>query len=1247
MDQATDRSIDSSLVEAMLRLAEKDRRFGELATAWEETHVNLTGPGDSLKAYLLMALQQKLENRPLAIFVPDELAARSFQMNLQAFSDDPEAIRVFRARELELASAEAVSRDMEQQRLGVLKALGEGTVQVLIVSGAAALQLLPSPRDLNEISIKLKLGQRFDLEELTRHLSDLGYERMQLAEIPGQFARRGDILDIVPIGLPENHRNIGTGIGWRISFFDDEIDQIKRFAIESQRSIENLTTCVVPPALEVMIRPEDRDNVAAAVKAYGEARIHDLRKTPSLAETAGRLTDLLEEDVAKLAAGEAFPGIDKWLGLIWPEGATILDYLLEAGFLIAVDEPLRLRNRLDASQAEMAERVTSHLSKGQSFDLATESQIKGAELFRALDQRTEVLSLATIPSSGNGFPKALNITIPGREAESYRGHEARLLPLIEARNDKSEATYFLTGADQRSERLRSYFAEEGLADKPSILDRALDRGFEYPAAGLMVFGSHDIFGQERRRSRRKSRLKGVKIDLFSDLKPGERVVHEAYGIGIYEGLTTNLDASGTKRDFLSISYAGDDKLHLPMEQLDQIQKYVGSEGKMPKLTRLGTQEWSRLKERARASIRELATDLVSLYARRSAIKGHRFPPDNSWDQDFAASFPYMETEDQLRCIEEVRSDMESDKVMDRLLCGDVGFGKTEVAFRAMFKAVGDSKQALLLAPTTVLAQQHYQNFVERIGEFPVRVGLLSRFASPKEINKTIRGLANGSIDVAIGTHRLLSKDVKCKNLGLLVVDEEQRFGVDHKEKIKAMKPDVDVLTLTATPIPRTLHMSMSGIRDISVIEEPPEDRRPVQTYVMEYDEAIIQDALLREISREGQVFYLYNDTRKIREKAAALAEAMPGVRVSFAHGKMNVHELEDIISDFVLGNADILVCTTIIESGIDMPNVNTIIVENADRLGLAQLYQLRGRVGRSSRQAYAYVTYMKNKVLTEISEKRLAAIRDYTELGAGFKIALRDLEVRGAGNLLGAEQHGQLETIGYDLYTRMLEDEINRAKLEMTKEGLMADPAIASAVQQAGQVSATMRGQDQIDITTVRKVAFPGAAGSAPSPQIPHITPVDCVVELALDSYIPRDFIPDDGERMDLYRRISHISNSADYQDVIDEISDRFGDLPAAVLTLCDISYIRAKAGSMGITRVFVQKTSVIFLLATESKPDMEQIFAMLSLPQYQRNLHFNAGSKPYLQYLGAAVSLQAIPSKLRKLFLDMQAVIDQQSSAS
>ena len=586
-----------------------------------------------------------------------------------------------------------------------------------------------------------------------------------------------------------------------------------------------------------------------------------------------------------------------------------------------------------------------------------------------------------------------------------------------------------------------------------------------------------------------------------------------------------------------------------------------------------------MKERARESIRKLATDLIKLYAERAAVKGHPFAPDTVWQQEFEENFPFEETEDQLRSIQEIKLDMESDKVMDRLLCGDVGFGKTEVAFRAIFKCVMDGKQAALLAPTTVLAQQHYENLHQRMAGFPVNIGLLSRFASEAMQKNTLNGLVHGKVDIVVGTHRLLSKDVHLKNLGLLVVDEEQRFGVDHKEKIKVISPTVDVLTLTATPIPRTLHMSMAGIRDISVLEEPPHDRRPVQTYVMEYDEEIMTEAILREISRHGQVFYLFNDTRRIMEKAASLEKLLPGARVVYAHGKMGEKQLEEVISNFIAQKSDILVCTTIIESGIDMPNVNTIIVEDADRLGLAQLYQLRGRVGRSDRQAFAYVTYRRDKILTEVAEKRLTAIRDFTELGAGFKIALRDLEVRGAGNLLGAEQHGHLDAIGYDLYCRMLEETVHE-----------------------------MQGQ-----APVKKVAS--------------------TIELDVDAFLAKSYIPDEGQRMDMYRRVAAIASQSDYRDVLDEWLDRFGEPPSAAITLADIAYSRASAERLGFSRISQQQGNLLLTYADNIQPDMAILAKLLNQKEYKGLLLFNAGTRPYLVYRNAARDRLIVAELLRKLF--------------
>ena len=632
---------------------------------------------------------------------------------------------------------------------------------------------------------------------------------------------------------------------------------------------------------------------------------------------------------------------------------------------------------------------------------------------------------------------------------------------------------------------------------------------------MILIGTQDIFGVDR--GIKKKKKGGMTIDLFSDLVPGELVVDDENGVGRYDGLV-NLEVEGTKRDYLQITYANDDHLYIPMDRLDHIQKYVASDGRTPKLARLGSAEWSKSVSRAKNSIKQLAFDLVELYAKRQAVDGYAFAPDTVWQAQFEDDFPYQETDDQLNAIKEIKKDMESKKSMDRLLCGDVGFGKTEVAFRAIFKCVMDGKQAVLLAPTTVLVQQHYDNLKERLRGYPIRIAMLSRFATPKEVKRAVQGINDGSVDVVVGTHRVLSKDVQPRNLGLMVIDEEQRFGVNHKEKMKTLRNTVDVLTLTATPIPRTLHMSLSGIRDISVLEEPPQDRRPVQTYVIEYDPQIIAEACLREIERHGQVFYLFNNTHLIQEKAEMLADMLPGARIVYAHGKMSERELESIIEAFIRKEADILVCTTIIESGVDMPNVNTIIVENSDRFGLSQLYQLKGRVGRSDRQAYAYITYQPEKVLNEDAEKRLAAIRDFTELGSGIKIALKDLEVRGAGNLLGAEQHGQMDVIGYELYCRMLDEEIK--KLSGTWE--------------------------------------------------PEVE--DTVIKMSEDAYISPAYIPDDGQRMDVYRHIQSIASRKEREDLEDELIDRFGDVPKEVTILANIAIIRHQAAKLGFEKVEIEK---------------------------------------------------------------------------
>ncbi len=1213
--------------------AGRDPNFGRLLQYWQGSaqskskHANVIGPGEVHQAFLLAALilaNQAGKNQAVDlpfVIVPDELQLRRIVPILESFL--PGAVRVFPAREFSLASVDASSKEQMHQRLSVLSELTAGKRCVVVMSPIPLLQPLPPPARFEKNTLELSLGQELEPQELAAALHRMGYEAAQLTESPGEFARRGDIVDIMPVDrpvprdIPEEEQVELYGI--RVSFFDREIDQIRFYDPRTQRQVAAVNEVRIPPAHEILIADEERLDLADAIHKWGEERAKTLFQQGASRERVQKLKQFCEADAEKIASGTDHGLADRWYPLIYKESATILDYLEPLGARPVVLETLRVSQRMDAWQADMHQQISHLLERGQTTAMATEIFHTGAEVMRRLDRDFNVLSFALLHQLGNGFPGAERFDIQSRESESYRGHEDQMYKTLRERRDSGGTTFAYVADPARRERLHTELLKHAPASIERIIPGELPQGFEWPAAALLVLGSQDLFGTERKRRRRRKAGGGTSIDFFSDLSPGEMVVHEAHGIGVYEGLE-NLESDGSRRDYIKIRYASDDSLYLPMEALDQIRKYIGSDGRPPKLSRLGGAEWNRLKEKARDSIRKLATDLVVLYAKRSKLSGHAFQSDTIWDHEFAESFPFEETEDQLRCIEEITKDMESDRVMDRLLCGDVGFGKTEVAFRAMFKAVNGGMQAALLAPTTVLAQQHFENFRNRVGDFPVRIGHLSRFASEAMQKKTLKGLASGEIDVVIGTHRILSNDVKFKRLGLLVVDEEQRFGVDHKEKLKELYPTVDVLTLSATPIPRTLHMSMSGIRDISIIEEPPQDRREVQTFVMDFDEQILTDAILREISRNGQVFYLFNNVKKIYEQARKIEEAIPGCRVVIAHGQMHEHELEDVISDFVQGEADVLVCTTIIESGIDMPNVNTLIVTNADRLGLSQIYQLKGRVGRSGRQAYAYITYEKDKVLKENAQKRLAAIREYTELGSGFRIALRDLEVRGAGNLLGGEQHGHMEAIGYDLYVQMLDEEVKRILQEQQEEkldfGLLQKAPLQAAVQTG--------------LASREKVASVGLEYLPPEP-------VDTQIDLPLDAYLPATLIPDEGQRMDMYRRLADINTLADYYDILDELTDRYGDVPPETYTLADISYIQSRAGLLGLNLVKREKRNVVLQFKEGVRPNMRELAVLLSLPEYKGKIHFNAGVKAHLLWVNVAEPLALLPEKLRRLFASVE----------
>ncbi|MHB8961593.1 MAG: transcription-repair coupling factor [Saccharofermentanales bacterium] len=1141
----------------LLSIASGDPQYKKLLALLDSggrQFVNVNGPPDSLKNFLLSALCRD-SGRSAVVVVSDELRARALQAGLRSFgnADTP----IFRQREYNLIDADASSRDVEFERLAVLHGLAAGNSGIYIVTAGASLSRLMPVSVFRTLTTGIRSGMSMDPELLCCRLLAAGYERVKITDAPGQFSRRGDIVDIIlpgEIRLPPSER---TGI--RISFFGDEIDALKCFDLSTQRSVEMLREATVYPAREVVIPPEKVKEVSSEIMVQG----------------GGMSDPIRHHDSERISQGIHFSGADRYIPLIYGDADMVFDYAEPGRFFIAIDEISRVKDRMDSRLADFYEGFKSLLEKGRILPCSEGILFRPSEVFIKLDKRPELLHFAYLLSSGNGLPGAKEVKIAGRESGTWRGHENRLADDIADLIRTGLRPVISAGNAERQQKLSAMLADKNVY--PEFVNLPVKTGFDYTGAGLVLIGEEQIFGAQR--SVKKKHSKGISIDLFSDLKTGDPVVHELHGIGRYCGLSS-VETGGMRRDYLKIEYAAGDSLYISTDNLDQIQKYVGSEGREPKLSKLGGQDWYKLKEKAHSSIRTLATNLIRLYAERMAIQGFAFSPDTVWQREFEDSFMYEDTSDQDRSTREIKEDMESSKVMDRLLCGDVGFGKTEVAFRAVFKCVMDGKQAAILVPTTVLAQQHYETLTARLRDFPVKVGLLSRFASDAMIKETRRKLATGELEIVIGTHRILSEDVRFKNPGLLVIDEEQRFGVDHKEKLKELFPSVDVLTLTATPIPRTLHMSMSGIRDISVLEEPPPDRRPVQTYVMEYDPGIVAEAMLREISRKGQVFYLFNNTSRMPDKAAEIEKMLPGARVTFAHGKMKEKELEDVIEEFIHGNADILVCTTIIESGIDMPNVNTIIVENAERFGLSQLYQLKGRVGRSDRQAYAYITYRQDKVLTEIAEKRLSAIRDFTELGSGFKIALRDLEVRGAGNLLGAEQHGNLDSIGYDLYCRMLEEEI------------------------AGQ---TGRKKEKIE----------GA-----------------VVEIDVDAYIPAEYVPEEGERMDMYRRIAQITDVQSYMDVVDEITDRYGDAPANVITLARISFIRNHAGRCGFSRVWIKGDSVVLTYREGAMPDMEALANAIGSPEHKGQILFNAGTKPYVVLRHAAKDLGKTTANVYKALL-------------
>lgn len=1168
------------LISKIQKSLSRDKEYASLETSVlsEDSAVrNVFGLAESAKVPLTLSLSRACEEEhkkavPILYIVPDVLRAREVAQEFAAYRKS--SVPLLHAKPSDLVATGRKSRQEEILLLGALSSFLSGEEDILLVSAPFLMDPLPHLEDLRNRAVKLELGKNYNRESLIAALEKQGYVRSREIDSPAQFAARGEILDI---GLFASQlKREEEAVGLRLNFFDTELEAIKIFDLGSQRSIAEIDSVNLAPMREFYFSPERRMELVEQMRLHSQKAIAEARRNAVEESAIEHLRNWTAQDIEYMENGIDFAGLSRWCFLVEEQSQTILDYARELGAKIIIEEPKLTRERLDAAEAAFQEEFSSLLLKQNVLPQSMEQNINPSDVFRALDKYPgQKISLSNLASSGNGLPGGQNYNLQTNVPDKYHGREKFLLQDLKTWQKDGWEILLSVPGERQEKRLREILLEASLT--LPIYQSQLNEGVIFPAACLAILASENIFGRRQSTKRRKQR-EGTPIDFFGDLEPGELVVHDEHGIGRYLGLKI-LDISGAERDYLHIAYAGDDALYIPVDQLEQIRRYVGGDSQKVKLSKLGSKEWERRKAKVRSSVRKVAIDLLSMYREREKRQGYVFDEDTVWQKEFEEDFPYVETEDQLTAIQEIKADMESPKIMDRLLCGDVGFGKTEVAFRAIFKAVMSGKQTALIVPTTVLAGQHYQSFLERLGESALRVRLLTRFVSEKERKKIMREVKQGMVDVLIGTHSILNKKLEFKDLGLLVVDEEQRFGVEQKELLKERYPLVDVLSLSATPIPRTLHMAISQVRDLSLLQEGPEDRRPVQTYVMEYEPNVLDDAILREISRGGQVFYIFNNIAKMPAKHLELSERLPGAKIRYAHGRMPEQSIEESIADFIKGDFDVLLCTTIVESGIDMPNVNTLIIEHAERMGLAQLYQLRGRVGRSERQAYAYITYPKEVVIKEDASKRLAAIRDFTELGSGLRIAMRDLEVRGAGNFLGGEQSGHMGAVGYELYSRMLEEDIQE-----------------------------LRGESKTE--------------AKPS----------CLIDLDVDAHIPEDYIRDEGQRMDIYRRTLAISSDEDWSDVLDEIVDRFGDPPRAVINLLDVAFVRAKAGIMGIKEISEAGIDILLYLNNLDN-NTNAIFSILQKEHYAQRLHFNAGYKPHIIFLEAAVRQDHKAEELRKLF--------------
>ena len=1124
-----------------------------------------TGLSGIHKATIINALVQDTNKTALLLAADEAEAQRICQdltsMGLRSF--------IYPTRDFTFRNVESASREYEHQRIQVLSRILKHDCDVVVACMDAALQYTIPPNELEGRMIELKKGQTVSLEQVVQSLVRCGYVRAEQIDGTGQFAVRGGILDFFTPDAP---------YPVRIEFWGDEIDTIGLFDLESQRRTETVDAIMLAPSVEVLV--DNPSELADKIEKHASS----LR-----GKTAPKAKEILQMECDQLRNGRHFHCADKYITMLYDRTATLLDYFSLNDTLVFVSEFHKGKERIRTTQWQWAEDVKEYLEEGvlcRGLDTYSGDWIY---IQSQLEKRSTVCLEAFVRGTYE-VPVRTLLNITARQLSVWGGSIALLEEDLQAMQSSGLTCIVLGGTEKTASNIATDLKEKGLSvvympDMSEIPDKGviittgtLSAGMEFPAAGfgIITHGRHTGKAAAKKRKNKHAQ----ELYSLSELTVGDYIVHASRGIGVFEGIH-KINMQGVVKDYIKVRYAKKDTLYVPVTQLDLVSKYIGPrEDATVKLSKLGGQDWQKTKARVRSAVKDMAKELIRLYAQRMQAKGHAFSPDTEWQRDFEAHFEFEETEDQLRCIKEIKHDMELSSPMDRLLCGDVGFGKTEVALRAAFKCVSDSCQCALLVPTTILAWQHYQNISKRMEGFPVRIELLSRFRTPKQQEDILKRLKRGEIDMIVGTHRLVSKDVQFHNLGLLIVDEEQRFGVAQKERLKDSYKNVDVLTLSATPIPRTLNMALSGIRDMSVIEEAPHDRHPVQTYVLEHDQGIICDAIRRELRRGGQAYYLHNNVESIERVAASLHNQIPEAKVGFAHGKMTESELSEIWRKLLEQEIDVLVCTTIIETGVDVPNVNTLIIENADCMGLSQLHQIRGRVGRSSRRAYAYFTFTRNKILTEVAQKRLSAIREFTEFGSGFKIAMRDLEIRGAGNILGGERHGHMETVGYDLYLKLLGEAVKMEK------------------------------------------------GELPSAPVDN----ECLVDMQVQAHIPERYIENLSQRLDIYRRIAGIKNQDDALDVLDELTDRFGKPPVSVQGLIDIALLRNMASQIGIFEV---KQRDDYIMLYREPMNMEFLEPLIKI--LKGRVKLSAGNKPYVsvKVTGKETPLQTLKQVLEILISD------------